>query len=181
LRSAEEAAREVLAAMKQSLEFAYSPDFGYLSASPYNVGTGTRHSAMLHLIACRGLFGESSRAVGAFVQASVTSGTEEDFKGAISYLLESERAARAEPGLDVLISKTKDALHFAQTSRSLSLPEALRVLGWVRWAASERLPSVRASHREADSWLTTLELRSTSDEERAARQRADFLRDCLDL
>lgn len=77
-------------ALERSLEFAFSPRFGYLTACPTNVGTGARFSVMLHLpglkllgeidkvrraaedmsLAVRGFFGEGSEAVGDLFQIS---------------------------------------------------------------------------------------------------------------
>ena len=36
-------------ALEGSLNFAFSPQFGYLTACPTNVGTGLRISVMMHL------------------------------------------------------------------------------------------------------------------------------------
>lgn len=198
---AEELAKGTLARIAASLEFAQSERFGYLAASPYNSGTGTRRSAMFHLIGlahakrlpqvlaalsdrgliARGLFGEASRAVGAFVQVSITSGPREGFAGAGAYLLEHERQAREGTSRDTLGAKLEESLRFVQTARGVSLGEALRVLGWVRWAAAVRLSGIKEDPREIDSWLTTMELRTTSDPSRASRQRSDFLRERLGL
>ncbi len=77
-------------ALEASLEFAASPDRGYLTACPTNVGTGMRASVLVHLpglvlageirkvhravgemgMAVRGWFGEGSRALGDFHQIS---------------------------------------------------------------------------------------------------------------
>ncbi len=77
-------------ALEDSLDFAFSPRFGYLTACPTNVGTGLRVSVMLHLpaikltgqiekvrraardlhLAVRGLFGEGSEALGDLYQIS---------------------------------------------------------------------------------------------------------------
>lgn len=76
--------------LESTLDYAYSPRFGYLTACPTNVGTGLRVSAMLHLpalklsgeiekvkraakalnVAVRGFYGEGSEAVGDFFQLS---------------------------------------------------------------------------------------------------------------
>lgn len=76
--------------LERRLDFAYSPQFGYLTACPTNVGTGIRVSVMLHLpalkltgeiekvrraardmhLAVRGLFGEGSDALGDLYQVS---------------------------------------------------------------------------------------------------------------
>src|SRR5205823_12709569 len=76
--------------LEQRVTYAFSEDFGYLTACPTNVGTGMRASVMLHLpalgwtkqiekvfralqkinLAVRGLYGEGSRASGDFYQIS---------------------------------------------------------------------------------------------------------------
>jgi protein arginine kinase len=76
--------------LESSLDFAFSPRFGYLTACPTNVGTGLRVSVMLHLpalrltseiekvfraakemrLAVRGLYGEGTEATGDFYQIS---------------------------------------------------------------------------------------------------------------
>ena len=76
--------------LEQRVSYAFSEEFGYLTACPTNVGTGMRASVMLHLpalehtkqiekvfralqkinLAVRGLYGEGSRASGHFYQIS---------------------------------------------------------------------------------------------------------------
>ncbi len=78
------------AELEQELDFAYSEEFGYLTACPTNLGTGCRLSVLIHLpglvlggeiekvlnslrqmqFAVRGLFGEGSPARGALFQIS---------------------------------------------------------------------------------------------------------------
>src|SRR5882762_11226124 len=86
--------------MEDELDFAFSPQIGYLTACPTNVGTGMRASAMLHLpalvlseqinqviqavnkvgLAVRGLYGEGTEALGNLFQISnqTTLGDKED-------------------------------------------------------------------------------------------------------
>jgi len=76
--------------MEKRLDYAFSPDLGYLTACPTNLGTGIRVSAMLHLpglvlaeqinqiiqsvnklgLAVRGLYGEGTEALGNVFQVS---------------------------------------------------------------------------------------------------------------
>jgi protein arginine kinase len=76
--------------LEATLDFAFHPRFGYLTACPTNVGTGIRVSVMLHLpalkltgeiekvyraardmrLAVRGLYGEGTEAMGDFYQIS---------------------------------------------------------------------------------------------------------------
>jgi protein arginine kinase len=108
--------------IEASLDWAFHPRFGYLTACPTNVGTGIRVSVMLHLpalkltgeiekvfraakdmrLAVRGLYGEGTEATGDFYQISnqTTLGkTEEeiisDFKHlVIPKIIEYEQHAR---------------------------------------------------------------------------------------
>jgi len=86
--------------IEKKIDYAFSPEFGYLTACPTNLGTGIRVSVMLHLpalkitghiekffnatrdlnLAVRGLFGEGTQATGDFFQVSnqVTLGVTED-------------------------------------------------------------------------------------------------------
>lgn len=192
-------ALKALEKLGQKLTFASSPKFGYLAASPYNAGQGRRMSAMFHLIglahakrlpsvlkalsarnlAARGLFGESSRAVGAFLQVSITDGSRSEFVGACDYLIREERTARKEVGASVLRDRALQAVQFVEASRTISLADALRVLGYARWGAAANVKGLERSPRDVDLWLTTLELQGFSDSESATRQRADFLRENL--
>lgn len=200
--SIEEASRLVehlLKRLSAHIKFARSPEFGYLAASPFNVGEGRRYSSMFHLIGlaqsrrlptvlkalsyrglvARGLFGEASRAVGAFVQVSATSGPLAEFVGACEYLLQEERAARATLGRPVLEEKVAQALEFLRMSDSLTLADALRILAWVRWAGSMGWSGLNLDPRRVDSLLTSLELRTHAKEEHAAKNRAELLRSSL--
>ena len=191
---AESAARRCLARLGGSLEFAFAPEWGYLTASPTNLGAGKRHSAMLHLIGLagterlpnimvalgeegivvRGLFGEASRAVGAFAQVSATGGSVETFAGAVEYLVREERAARGAMGTGLLAERAEAARDYAVGSRKLGLGDALRVLGWLRWAAVEGEGPF--GPRDVDAALATLEIRGGLAEDEAARGRAGRLR-----
>lgn len=109
-------------ALDERLEYAFHPQYGYLTACPTNVGTGIRVSVMLHLpalrltnelekvgaaakemkLAIRGLFGEGTEALGDFFQVSnqITLGCSEqdildDFRNkAIPKIIDYEQAAR---------------------------------------------------------------------------------------
>lgn len=197
--TADRIAQSALDLLGGKVAFAHSPRFGYLAASPYNAGQGRRLSVMFHLIglaharrlpsvlkalsarnlAARGLFGESSRAVAAFLQVSVTDGAQSDFAGACEYLIREERQARTDVGAGMLRDKALQALEFVQVSRAISLADALRVLGYARWGAAASAQGLERSPRDVDLWLTTLELQSFSDDEKTMRQRADYLREKL--
>jgi protein arginine kinase len=196
---ANDIADRVLSALGLRLEFAVSPTYGNLSASYINVGTGKRLSAMCHLIGLaqakrlpsvihalsahrivvRGLFGESSRAVGAFAQVSVIGGSASAFAGACDYLISEEIQARQEISAEKLLEKANQARNFALSSRSLTLADALRILAWVRWAASEDQPGFHLKTRDIDYALTLLEVRGGSQDAEGGKRRAEFVRSLM--
>lgn len=119
--------------LEQRVSYAFSEEFGYLTACPTNVGTGMRASVMLHLpalvltkeiekvfralqkinLAVRGLYGEGSRASGDFYQISnqVTLGKTElavlkEIREVIPTIIGYERKARA-----TLTKESRQALH----------------------------------------------------------------------
>jgi protein arginine kinase len=108
--------------VEQRVTYAFSDEFGYLTACPTNVGTGMRASVMLHLpalqltkqiekvfralqkinLAVRGLYGEGTRASGDFYQISnqVTLGKAEadilrEIREVIPQIIDYERKARS--------------------------------------------------------------------------------------
>ena len=100
LREAWEIANKVDDVIEENVSYAFSEEFGYLTACPTNTGTGMRASVMMHLpaltltnninkiissastlgLTVRGLYGEGSKAYGSLYQISnqVTLGISED-------------------------------------------------------------------------------------------------------
>ncbi len=129
--------------IEQKLDYAFNPQYGYLTACPTNLGTGIRVSVMLHLpalkiigqiekffnairtmgLAVRGLFGEGTEAAGDFYQLSnqVTLGVSEadiisQFENTIiPEIVEYENAARNQ-----LLAKETDILD-DKISRAMAL------------------------------------------------------------
>jgi protein arginine kinase len=183
----------------RELSFARTDSLGYLAASPFNSGLGTRHSCMMHLIglaharrlpavmkalaayrvAARGLFGESSRAIGALVQVSVTNGSTVEFAGACQYLIREERLARRAIGREGLVERAEGVRQFAITSRTLSLADGLRIIAWSRWAQVEGVSGFGFSGRHLDGLLTTLEVRGGTGES-AGNRRAELFRELFE-
>jgi protein arginine kinase len=108
-------------ALEPKLDFAFTPELGYLTACPTNLGTGIRVSAMLHLpglvlaeeitriinaanklnFAVRGLYGEGTEALGNVFQVSnqMTLGESEPqiierISKALNQIIEEEENAR---------------------------------------------------------------------------------------
>lgn len=119
--------------LEQRITYAFTEEFGYLTACPTNVGTGMRSSVMLHLpalqlskqiekvfralqkinLVVRGLYGEGSRASGDFYQISnqVTLGKSEqtilnEIREVIPQVILYERQAR-----NTLVRENKQWLH----------------------------------------------------------------------
>jgi len=115
------AAMDLDAELDHEVESAFSPEWGYLTASPTNLGTGLHVSALMHLpglvlvgeiekvlnalrqlqFAVQGLFGEASAVRGALFQISnlITLGRDEqeiatDFQLHVGKIITYERSAR---------------------------------------------------------------------------------------
>lgn len=149
-------------AIEQHVEYAFSDEFGYLTACPTNVGTGMRASVMLHLpalgltkqiekvfralqkinLVVRGLYGEGSRASGDFYQISnqVTLGKSEntaltEIREVNRQIIEYERQART-----LIIRETKQsiqdrvarALGTLQSATMMTSEETMELLSSVR-------------------------------------------------
>ncbi len=126
----------------KELNFAFLPDWGYLTACPTNAGTGMRGSVMLHLPALvmsraidrvlaalaklsfitRGLYGEGTQAMGNFFQISNQTSLGpseneiiENINGLIRQIIEQENQAR-----EALVSKNKPLLE-DRVNRSLGI------------------------------------------------------------
>ncbi|MBL9199084.1 MAG: protein arginine kinase [Opitutaceae bacterium] len=162
LKKAWNAINDLDTSLEESLDFAFSPTLGYLTACPTNLGTGMRASAMMHLPALvisnqmekivravnqlgmvvRGLFGEGSDASGSIFQISnqTTLGeSEEDILKRLSSVLQSivenERNAREkllEADAGKLLDKIGRAYGILQNSHVLSSSEAMNLLSLIR-------------------------------------------------
>lgn len=148
--------------IEESVTYAFSEKYGYLTACPTNTGTGIRVSVMLHLpalvqtkeiqkvfqalqkisLAVRGLYGEGSQAMGDFYQISnqVTLGKSEkriieNVKEVVPNIISYERRVR-----DALIKENRAKLHdqisraygILQNARTISSEETMHLLSSVR-------------------------------------------------
>lgn len=155
--------------IEEHVRFAFSEEFGYLTACPTNVGTGLRASVMLHLpalamtkeidrvfralqkikLAVRGLYGEGSQASGDFYQISnnVTLGKSEseiigNIEDVIPQVVEYERKARSE-----LIKENRQTLHdrvsracgILRAAQTISSEETMHLLSSIRMGINLRL------------------------------------------
>lgn len=155
---------KVDSAIEDGIDFAFSPDLGYLTACPTNIGTGLRASAMLHLpglvlsgnmdkvirmvnqvgIAVRGIFGEGSDASGSIFQISnqQTLGESEEaiikrLCNVLDAVIEQENNARQkliEEKPDKVLDKIGRARGILQNGHLLSSEEAMNLLSLMRLA-----------------------------------------------
>lgn len=162
LREAWDRIRAIDDTLESSLDFAFSPRFGYLTACPTNVGTGLRVSVMLHLpalvltksinkifkamtkihLAVRGFYGEGTQATGDFFQISnqVSLGrTEEEIvklvEDHVPQIITTERSKReqlVETNRTGIEDRVWRALGMLERARTLSLDEAMSGLSAVR-------------------------------------------------
>lgn len=164
LRESWQAIDELDSALESRLPFAYSQEFGYLTACPTNVGTGIRVSAMLHLpglvlaelvnpiiqsvnklgLAVRGLYGEGTEALGNIFQVSnqMTLGESEAeiverLSKVVHQMIEHELNARQkllEEKPKVLFNHIGRAFGVLSNAHSISSKEAMNLLSLVRLA-----------------------------------------------
>jgi protein arginine kinase len=149
-------------ALESRLEIAFSPDYGYLTACPTNLGTGIRVSAMLHLpglvlaeqinpiiqavnklgLAVRGLYGEGTEALGNIFQVSnqMTLGeTENEIVERINKVLlqiieheENARLSLLEKKPKVLFNHIGRAFGVLSHAHSISSKETMNLLSLLR-------------------------------------------------
>lgn len=155
--------------LEQRIDYAFSDDFGYLTACPTNVGTGMRASVMLHLpalgitkqiekvfralqkinLVVRGLYGEGSRASGDFYQISnqVTLGKSEtdalkEIREVNRTIIEYEKQARAlllRENRQGLQDRVARALGTLQSATMMTSEETMELLSSVRLGVNIRL------------------------------------------
>jgi len=135
--------------LARELNFAFLPDWGYLTACPTNTGTGMRGSVMLHLPALvmsnqinrvlsaiaklsfttRGLYGEGTQAAGNFFQVSnqVSLGQSEgdiieSINGIIKQIIDQEAQAR-----EMMFAKNRAVLE-DRVSRSFGILKSAHII-----------------------------------------------------
>ncbi|MCK4461589.1 MAG: protein arginine kinase [candidate division Zixibacteria bacterium] len=144
------------------LEYAYDPDFGFLTACPTNAGTGMRASVLIHLpglvltreidkvisritrsgLVVRGFYGEGSDVLGNLFQLSnqrTLGVTEEETLRQITRvaeeIIESEAAARQrliDEAADMIEDKIWRAYGILKHARVLTSEEVMNLLSAVR-------------------------------------------------
>jgi protein arginine kinase len=148
--------------LERRLEYAFSPELGYLTACPTNLGTGIRVSAMLHLpglvlaeqinpiiqsvnklgLAVRGLYGEGTEALGNVFQVSnqMTLGESESaiverLEKVLTQIIEHEENARAvllEKKPKMVYNHIGRAYGILANAHSISSKETMNLLSLMR-------------------------------------------------
>ncbi|MBL9174239.1 MAG: protein arginine kinase [Verrucomicrobiales bacterium] len=151
--------------LQERMEFAFSDEYGYLTACPTNLGTGIRVSAMLHLpglvlaeqinqiiqavnklgLAVRGLYGEGTEALGNIFQVSnqQTLGESEGeivdrLNKVVLQIIEHEdnaRLAQMEKKPTVLLNHIGRAYGILRHAHSISSKETMNLLSLLRLGA----------------------------------------------
>lgn len=162
LKQAWMAIDQVDSKLERKLEYAFSPQLGYLTACPTNLGTGIRVSAMLHLpglvlaeqinqiiqavnklgLAVRGLYGEGTEALGNVFQVSnqrTLGETEaeivERLNKVLAQIIEHEENARAgllEKKPKVVFNHIGRAYGILANAHSISSKETMNLLSLMR-------------------------------------------------
>ena len=153
-------------ALSKKLNFAFHEKLGYLTQCPTNLGTGMRASVMLHLpaleltgavhriganlsklgLTIRGLYGESTKPIGAFFQLSnqVTLGISEkaaiaNLKNITTQLISQEMKARDNLlGKIEVEDKIARALGVLKTALVIDHSEAMSLLSLVRLGVASK-------------------------------------------
>src|SRR5712671_5480922 len=148
--------------LEKKLDYAFNPDWGYLTACPTNIGTGIRVSAMLHLpglvlaeqinpiiqsvnklgLAVRGLYGEGTEALGNVFQVSnqMTLGESEGaiverLEKVLAQIIEHEENARAnliEKKPKMVYNHIGRAYGILANAHSISSKETMNLLSLMR-------------------------------------------------
>src|SRR5215470_16372666 len=162
LRQAWTAIDQADSQLEKKLEFAFSPEWGYLTACPTNIGTGIRVSAMLHLpglvlaeqinpiiqsvnklgLAVRGLYGEGTEALGNVFQVSnqMTLGESESaiverIEKVLAQIIEHEENARGtlfEKKPKMVYNHIGRAYGILANAHSISSKETMNLLSLMR-------------------------------------------------
>ncbi len=161
-KQAWQAVDQMDSALEKKLDYAFSPELGYLTACPTNLGTGIRVSAMLHLpglvlaeqinqiiqsvnklgLAVRGLYGEGTEALGNVFQVSnqMTLGETETaiterLEKVLLQIIEHEENARAtllEKKPKMVYNHIGRAYGILANAHSVSSKETMNLLSLVR-------------------------------------------------
>ncbi len=162
IKEAWKAINQMDSTLEKKLDYAFSPELGYLTACPTNLGTGIRVSAMLHLpalvlseqinqivqavnklgLAVRGLYGEGTEALGNIFQVSnqmtlgeLETDIVERLSKVVAQLIEHEQNARAtllEKKSKTVYNHIGRAYGILANAHSMSSKESMNLLSLMR-------------------------------------------------
>jgi protein arginine kinase len=162
IKQAWKAVDSVDSELEKSLNYAFSPSFGFLTACPTNLGTAIRVSAMLHLpglvlseqinpiiqsvnklgLAVRGLYGEGTEALGNIFQVSnqmtlgeTESSIAERLEKVLKQIIEHEENARLtllERSPKTVYNHIGRAYGVLANAHSISSKETMNLLSFLR-------------------------------------------------
>jgi protein arginine kinase len=167
LKEAAETADRLDTLLGETLDFAFDPEFGYLTQCPTNLGTGMRASVMVHLpaltesgamprisanlsklgLTLRGSYGEGTQITGAMYQISnqITLGLSEaeaidNLHALTMQLIEEERKVREKMSSNIVMQdKIARAAGVMKTAKMLSSNEFAELLSYLRFGLSTGL------------------------------------------
>lgn len=158
--------------LSEELEYAFSPEWGYLTACPTNVGTGMRVSVMVHLpalsitkqigkilhavshlgLAIRGLYGEGTEPLGNLFQVSnqVTLGRQEEeiidnVEKITRKIIREERTAREQLLKNSKLQiedRVSRAVAILTSAKIISSQEAMDLLSSVRLGVGIKMVNI---------------------------------------
>lgn len=164
LKEAAETADRLDTLLGETLDFAFDPEFGFLTQCPTNLGTGMRASVMLHLpaltesgamprisanlsklgLTLRGSYGEGSQIIGAMYQLSnqITLGLSEtgaidNLSAITAQLIDEERKARKKLSSNIVVQDKIDrAAGVLKSAKMLSTGEFMELISYIRFGLS---------------------------------------------
>lgn len=185
------------------LRWGYTPQLGYLTASPINLGSGIRLGLLVHLmglqrarqitrwlealqaLGChtRGLYGEGSLAFEGYVQISLLGRRDPlpdwlaRLRGTLRTLIEAEREVRARIDADALETEWQELTATLQHTSNLSLGTTLRALAVYRMRAMQRYDEPARDY--ADQLLFRIAVHPPPEPDHVGRARAEWMRAVL--
>lgn len=179
-----------------SLDYLWDAGLGYVAVCRANTGTGLRIGVMVHLgglaalgevrdvlgpiveegLEVRGYLGEASAGIGAYVQVSGTGRCARELMPVVWHLINKERSARRRVSSEVLRTAVEGAYLAVTAESGLSLPNAVRVLGWLRLASCRGI--IGHHPRYLDAILALVGF-GEPDERVSNVRRGHLLRRCL--
>jgi protein arginine kinase len=198
VESAASAASAAEQRLGKRLSLARDAEFGFLSSSISNAGSGHRFGVMLHLGALaatgkanaavkevddagfevRGLLGERSPGLAGFVQVSTTGNDTEELFARLDVLINQEREARSALHEQKLRDGVESAQGRIEAQEGIDMETATRAIGWLRLGA---LRGIVEHHPRRLDALLTLILFGSADDPPTNRRRSRLFRRSLGL